>query len=71
MVVDTVLPHPNLEVKNEYQYKGVIPQHIVWGFANERQWLFARREFRNQCVREALAPERKRSRKNMEFASAR
>ena len=71
MVADTVLPHPNLEVKNEYQYKALIPRHIVWGFASERQWLFARRKFRNQCVLEAVAAEGKRSRKDVEFASAR
>ena len=49
MLADTVTPHPLLEVKNEYQYEGLIPQPVVLGFANERQWLFAHREFRNQC----------------------
>lgn len=71
MAADTVLPHPNLDVRDEYQYRGVIPQHNVWGFANERQWLFARGEFRNQCVLEALGADRRRSEKVMEFAFAR
>lgn len=70
MLVDTALPHPRLEVKDEYQYKGMIPQHAVQGFANERQWLFAHRKFRNKCVLEALASESKRS-GNVEFASGR
>ncbi len=70
MLVDTALPHPRLEVKDEYQYKGMIPQHAVQGFANERQWLFAHRKFRNKCVLEALAYESKRS-GNVEFASGR
>jgi hypothetical protein len=71
MLADTVTPHPLLEVKNEYQYEGLIPQPVVLGFANERQWLFAHREFRNQCVLEALAEQRKQSGKSLQFVSAR
>jgi len=72
MLVDTVTPHPMLDArKNEYQYKGMIPQQSVLGFANERQWLFAHRKFRNRCVLEALAAEKKQSGEKVEFASVR
>ena len=71
MLADTVSPHPMLDAKSEYrQQEGVIPQPVL-GFANERQWLFAHREFRNQCVLEALAEQRKRSGKPLQFVSAR
>jgi len=70
MLVDTVIHHPT-EVKNEYQYKGMIPQHIVQGFASERQWLFAHRKFTNRCVLEAVAAEAKQSREKAKFASVR
>jgi hypothetical protein len=71
MLADTVIAHPALEVKGEYQYKGLVPQQAVHGFANERQWLFAHRKFRNQCVLEALAAEGNRSGDNVHVASAR
>jgi len=70
MLIDTVIPHPMLAVKDEYQYKGMVPQQRVWGFANERQWLFAHRQFRNRCALEALAAEEK-SAENAGFASHR
>jgi hypothetical protein len=71
-LADLVVAHPVLEVKNEYQYKDMVPPHsVLAGFANERQWLFAHRKFRNQCVLEALAAERKQSGEKVEFASAR
>jgi hypothetical protein len=58
MLVDTVLPHPRLEeARNEYQFKGMVPAVNVHGFASERQWLFAHRKFRNQCVLEAMVSE--------------
>jgi hypothetical protein len=38
MLVDTALPHPMLQTRDEYHYEGMIP-HIVQGLANERQWL--------------------------------
>jgi len=59
MLVDTALPHDKSETRHEYQYKGLIPPRNVLGFASERQWLFAHRKFRNQCVLEALAAEEK------------
>lgn len=72
LLADLVVAHPVLEVKNEYQYKDVVPPHsVLVGFANERQWLFAHRKFRNQCVLEALAAERKQPGKDVESASAR
>jgi hypothetical protein len=72
LLVDLVVAHPMLDTKNEYQYKGVVPPHsVLVGFANERQWLFAHREFRNQCVLEALAADRKQSGENAGPASAR
>jgi hypothetical protein len=50
MFADTVSSHPMLDVKNEYQqHEGVIPQPVL-GFANERQWLFAHRKYRNSVV---------------------
>ena len=70
LLADLVVPHPVLDAKNEYQDKATIPQHsVLAGFANERQWLFAHRKFRNQCVLEALAREAKRSEDNSETAS--
>jgi len=71
MLADTVTPHPLLEVKNEYQYEGLIPQPVVLGFANERQWLFAHREFRNQCVLESIGRTKKAIGKPLQFVSAR
>jgi hypothetical protein len=72
LLIDLVVPHPMLEAENEYQYKGMVPPHsVLVGFANERQWLFAHRKFRDRCVLEALAAEGKQSGKNAEFASAR
>ena len=72
LLLDLVVSHPMLQANNEYQYKGMVPPHsVLVGFANERQWLFAHRKFRDQCVLEALAAERKQSGENMEFASAR
>jgi hypothetical protein len=59
MLIDTMSAHPPSESNNEYHYKSIVPQHEVWGFANERQWLFAHRKFRNQCALEALAAENK------------
>ena len=70
MLADTVSPHPMLDVKNEYQQEGVISQPVL-GFANERQWLFAHRKYRNQCVLEALAAESKQSSKSVVFLAAR
>jgi hypothetical protein len=71
MLIDTVIAHPRLQVKGENQYKGLVPQQTVHGFANERQWLFAHRKFRNQCVLEALAAERNRSGNAVHLASLR
>ena len=69
MLIDTVLPHPQLQAnKHEYRFAGMIPLHRVQGFANERQWLFAHRKFRNRCVLEALAVENKKSEENLKFA---
>ncbi len=70
MLADTVSSHPMLDVKNEYQQEGVI-SHPVLGFANERQWLFAHRKYRNQCVLEALAAESKQSSRSVVFLAAR
>ena len=71
MLADTVSSHPMLEVKNEYQQEGVMIPQPVLGFANERQWLFAHRKYRNQCVLEALAAEGKQSSKSVVFLAAR
>ena len=72
LLIDLIVPHPMLEAKNEYQYKGIIPPHsLLVGFANERQWLFAHRKFRDRCVLEALTAEREWSAENVESASAR
>ena len=72
LLIDLVVPHPMLEAKNEYQYKGIAPPHsLLVGFANERQWLFAHRKFRDRCVLEALIAERKRSGENVETVSDR
>ena len=73
LLIDLVVPHPMLEAKNEYQYKDIVPPHsLLVGFANERQWLFAHRKFRDQCVLAALAAEKKKqSGENVEFTSAR
>lgn len=71
MLVDTLSSHPMLDVNNEYQqHEGVSPQPVL-GFANERQWLFAHRKYRNQCVLDALAAESKNSRKSVAFLAAR
>jgi hypothetical protein len=69
MLADTFSSHPMLDVKSEYQQEGVIA-HPVLGFANERQWLFAHRKYRNRCVLEALAAESKQAR-SVAFLSAR
>ena len=69
MVGDTLVAHPTLEVKNEYQYKNLIPRHSVHGFASERQWLFAHRKFQNQCVLEAVAADERKSRERVQSAS--
>jgi hypothetical protein len=69
MLADTVGPHPMLAGRSEYQQEGVIPQPVL-GFANERQWLFAHRKYRNQCVLDALAAESKQG-KSVAFLSAR
>jgi hypothetical protein len=73
LLFDLVVSHPMLQAKNEYQYKGMVPPHsVLVGFANERQWLFAHRKFRDQCVLAALAAEeKKQSGENAEFTSAR
>jgi hypothetical protein len=72
LFADLVVAHPALGVKNEYQYKDLVPPNsVLVGFTNERQWLFAHRKFRNQCVLEALAAERKQAGDNVGFASAR
>lgn len=69
LLIDLVVAHPMLEAKNEYQYKGMIPPHsLLVGFANERQWLFAHRKFRDRCVLEALAAEKKQSGEKVESA---
>ena len=70
MLADTLSPHPMLAVKSEHQQEGVTPQPVL-GFANERQWLFAHRKYRNQCVLEALAAESKQSSKSVVFLAAR
>jgi len=71
MLADTVSPHPMLDAKSEYrQQEGVIPQPVL-GFANERQWLFAHRKYRNQCVLEALIADTKQAGKSVTFLSAR
>ena len=70
MLVDTVLPHPKLAVETEFPHSARLPPNpYLAGFANERQWLFAHRQFRNRCVIEALA-ESKRREQNPEIASA-
>lgn len=69
MAGDMLVAHPALEVKNEYQYKSVIPRHSVQGFASERQWLFAHRKFQNQCVLEAVAADERKSRELVQSAS--
>lgn len=72
LLVDLVVAHPMLDARNEYQYKGMVPPHsVLVGFANERQWLFAHRKFRNQCILEALAADRKQSEEDAELVSAR
>ena len=69
LLIDLVVAHPMLEAKNEYQYKGMVPPHsVLVGFANERQWLFAHRKFRDRCVLEALAAEKKQSGEKVESA---
>jgi hypothetical protein len=71
MLADTISPHPLLQAENEHQQEGVIPRPAVLGFANERNWLFAHREFRNQCVLEAFAEDRKLSGKKLQLVSSR
>src|SRR3954454_13348588 len=56
MLADTISPHPLLQA-DEQHYEGPMRQPSVIGLANERQWLFAHRKFRNQCVLEAFADE--------------
>lgn len=69
LLVDLFVLHPMSNVENEYQHNATIPQHsVLVGFANERQWLLAHHQFRNQCVLEALA-ESRRSGENTEFTS--
>jgi hypothetical protein len=70
MLADTLSAHPMLHVKNEHQQEGVIPQPVL-GFANERQWLFAHRKYRNQCVLDALAADSKQSSKSVAFLATR
>ena len=68
MFLDTLSPHPRLAVEQEpLQVVSIPPNPYLAGFANERQWLFAHRQFRNRCVLEALA-ESKRRGENMEVA---
>lgn len=69
MTGDMLVAHPALEVKNEYQYKRLIPRHTIHGFASERQWLFAHRKFQNQCVLEAVAADERKSREQIQSAS--
>ena len=69
MAVDTLVSHPAAESRDEYQYKSLIPQHRVHGFANERQWLFAHRKFRNQCALEAMAADERKSGERVASAS--
>jgi len=57
-----------LQVENEYHYRNLVPQHVVQGFASERQWLFAHRKFRNQCVLEALAADEQQAGESPESA---
>ena len=71
VLVDTVVGHPPSEVKDEYQFKGIVSLHNVQGFASERQWLFAHGNFRNQCVLEAVVAEEKKLKESVEAASAR
>jgi hypothetical protein len=73
LLIDLAVSHPMLQAKNEYQYKGMVPPHsVLEGFASERQWLFAHRKFRDQCVLAALAAEEKKQPEgNVEFTSAR
>ena len=54
MATDTLVSRPVAESRDEYQYKSLIPEHRIHGFASERQWLFAHRKFRNQCALEAM-----------------
>jgi hypothetical protein len=69
MLVDTITPHPTLAVGKEVLHVASIPPNpYLAGFANERQWLFAHRHFKNRCVLEALA-ESKRLGGNLEVAS--
>lgn len=61
MAADTLVSRPASQVETEHHFRNLVPQHVVQGFASERQWLFAHRKFRNQCVLEALAAEEQRA----------
>ena len=61
MATDTLVSRPAAESRDEYQYKSLIPEHRIHGFASERQWLFAHRKFRNQCALEAMAADERQS----------
>jgi hypothetical protein len=69
MLFDTLASHPTLAVEKELlSAVSIQPNPNLSGFANERQWLFAHRYFRNRCVLEALA-ESKRRGENLDVAS--
>jgi hypothetical protein len=69
MLFDTLAHHPTSAVENELlRAVSIQPSPNLSGFANERQWLFAHRHFRNRCVLEALA-ESKRHGENLDVAS--
>jgi hypothetical protein len=56
LLTDIVVPHRMLAAQTESPQQASVSQHLVpVGFANERQWLFAHRHFRNRCVLEAMA----------------
>jgi hypothetical protein len=68
MLADTVAAHPKVAAEKESRHTVSIPPNTyLAGFANERQWLFAHRHFRNRCVVEALA-ESKRRGENLEVS---
>jgi hypothetical protein len=69
MLFDTFAPHPTQAVEKELvRAVSVQSNPNLPGFANERQWLFAHRQFRNRCVLQALAESQRRG-ENLEVRS--
>jgi hypothetical protein len=68
LLIDSSAPRPMLAQATDSPYTvGIPPNPYLAGFANERQWLFAHRHFRNRCVIQALA-ESQRLGKNLAIA---